>query len=54
MIITTTNPQEIRNQIQKSKKANPSEEIIVRAGDEEFNNTTFLKAADILLEADQR
>lgn len=50
MILQTTNLQEIRNQIQKSKKANSVELIIVKAGDEEFNRKVLeIKGVNILL-----
>lgn len=50
MIISSTNLQEIRNQIQKLKKANPHEKIIIKARDEEFNRKIFeIKGVDILL-----
>jgi RNase P/RNase MRP subunit p30 len=50
MIINTSNLQEIRNQIQKSKKVNPEETIIIRAGDEEFNRKVLeIKGVGILL-----
>jgi len=50
MKISTTNLNEIRNQIQKSKKANPDEIIVVRAGDEEFNRKILeIKGVNILL-----
>ena len=42
--------QEIRNQIQKAKKSNPDESIIVKAGDEEFNRKILeIKGVNILL-----
>lgn len=50
MIISTTNLNEIRNQIQKIKKENKEELIIVRAGDEEFNRKVLeIKEINILL-----
>lgn len=50
MIISTTNLNEIRSQIQKSKKANPDKTIAVRAGDEEFNRKVLeIKEINILL-----
>jgi len=50
MIINTSNFQEIRNQIQKSKKINLTENIVVRAGDEEFNRKILeIKGVNILL-----
>jgi RNase P/RNase MRP subunit p30 len=50
MILQTTNLQEIRNQIQKAKKANSVEPIIVRAGDEEFNRKVLeIKGVNVLL-----
>ena|SRR3989339_944539 len=50
MILQTTNLNEIRNQIQKIKKANKEEIIIVRAGDEEFNRKVLeIKGVNILL-----
>lgn len=50
MILQTPNLNEIKNQIQKSKKANPEEPIIVRAGDEEFNRKVLeIKGVNILL-----
>ena len=50
MILQTTNLNEIRNQIQKAKKSNPEEIIIVRAGDEEFNRKVLeIKGVNILL-----
>jgi len=50
MIIQTTNLKEIRNQIQKIKRTNPEEEIIIKAGDEEFNRKIIeIKRVDILL-----
>ena len=50
MIIQTNNYQEIRNQINKVKKTNKDEIIIVRAGDEEFNRKILeIKGVNILL-----
>ncbi|MBS3079171.1 hypothetical protein J4218_03555 [Candidatus Pacearchaeota archaeon] len=50
MIIQTTNLQEIRNLIQKTKKQTPEEKIIVRADDEEFNRKVLeIKGVNILL-----
>jgi RNase P/RNase MRP subunit p30 len=50
MIISTINLQEIRNQIGKTKKANPEEPIIIKAGDEEFNRKILeIKGVNILL-----
>ena len=50
MIIQTQNTNEIRKQIQKAKKSNPNETIIVRAGDEEFNRKILeIKGVNILL-----
>jgi len=50
MIIKTTNLQEIRNQIQKAKKSNSEEQIVVKAGDEEFNRKVLeIKGVNILL-----
>ena len=50
MIIQTKNTNEIRNQIQKSKKANPDEIIIIKAQDEEFNRKMLeIKGVNILL-----
>jgi len=50
MIIQSTNLQEIRNQIQKAKKSNPNEIIVVRAEDEEFNRKVLeIKQVNILL-----
>ena len=50
MIISTTNLQEIRNQIQKAKKTNINEIIIVKSGDEEFNRKLLeIKGVNILL-----
>ncbi len=50
MIIQTQNLNEIRNQIQKAKKRNINEIIIVKAGDEEFNRKVFeIKGVNILL-----
>ncbi|MEK6859355.1 MAG: hypothetical protein AABX54_00935 [Nanoarchaeota archaeon] len=49
-IINTLNLQEIRNQIQKAKKSNPDEIIIIKAGDEEFNRKVLeIKGVNILL-----
>jgi len=50
MILQTTNLNEIRNAIQKAKKANQVEEIVVKAGDEEFNRKVLeIKGVNILL-----
>jgi RNase P/RNase MRP subunit p30 len=50
MILKTTNLQEIRNTIQKQKKANLEEQITVRALDEEFNRKVLeIKGVNILL-----
>ena len=50
MILQTTNLQEIRNQIQKAKKANSEELIIIKASDEEFNRKVLeIKGVNILL-----
>jgi RNase P/RNase MRP subunit p30 len=50
MILQTTNLQEIRNSIQKAKKSNPEEKIIVKAGDEEFNRKVIeIKGVNIIL-----
>jgi RNase P/RNase MRP subunit p30 len=53
MRLETTNLQEIRNAIQREKKANLEESkdpIIVRAGDEEFNRKVLeIKGVNILL-----
>lgn len=50
MIISTENLTEIRNQIQKIKKTNPKEIIIVKARDEEFNRKVLeIKGVNILL-----
>ena len=50
MLISTTNLQEIKNQIQKAKKANPEEIIIIKAGDEEFNRKVLeIKGVNIIL-----
>jgi RNase P/RNase MRP subunit p30 len=50
MIISTNNLQEIRNQIQKIKKTNPKEIIVVKAGDEEFNRKVLeIKGVNVLL-----
>ena len=50
MLISSTNLQEIRNQIQKSKKSNPEEQIVVKAGDDEFNRKVLeIKQVNILL-----
>ena len=50
MILQTPNLNEIRKQIQKVKKENPKEQIIVRAGDDEFNRKVLeTKEVDILL-----
>lgn len=50
MILQTQNLQEIRNQIQKAKKSNKEELIIVGAGDEEFNRKVLeIKGVNILL-----
>ena len=50
MIIQTTNLQEIRNLIQKTKKQNSDEIIVVRADDEEFNRKVLeIKGVNILL-----
>jgi RNase P/RNase MRP subunit p30 len=49
-MIQTTNFQEIRNQIQKARKVNSEEQIIVKAGDEEFNRKVIeIKGVNILL-----
>ena len=50
MIISTENLTEIRNQIQKIKKTNPKEIIIVKARDEEFNRKVLeIKGVNVLL-----
>jgi ribonuclease P/MRP protein subunit RPP1 len=50
MIISSTNLQQIRNEIQKLKKSNPEETIVVRADDEEFNRKVLeIKGVDVLL-----
>lgn len=50
MIINTINIQEIRNQIQKARKSDKEELIIVKAGDEEFNRKVLeIKGVNILL-----
>jgi RNase P/RNase MRP subunit p30 len=50
MILQTTNLQEIKNQIQKAKKTNSNEIIIIKAGDEEFNRKVLeIKGVNILL-----
>jgi len=50
MILQTTNLNEIRSQIQKQKKANLNEPIVVRACDEEFNRKVLeIKGVNILL-----
>jgi len=50
MIISTENLQEIRNQIQKIKKTNPKEIIVVKARDEEFNRKVLeIKGVNVLL-----
>ena len=50
MILNTTNLQEIRNQIQKIKKSNLEEQIIVKARDDEFNRKVLeIKGVNILL-----
>jgi len=50
MIIQTTNLQEIRNLIQKTKKQNSDEIIVVRADDEEFNRKVLeIKGVNTLL-----
>ena len=50
MIFQTTNLNELRKQIQKLKKQNKEELIIVRAGDEEFNRKVLeIKDVNILL-----
>ena len=50
MILYSTNLQEIRNQILKSKKSNPDEIIVVKAGDEEFNRKILeIKGVNMLL-----
>ena len=51
MIISSTNLQEIRNQIQKVKQTNKEETIIIKAGDEEFNRKVLeIKGINILLD----
>lgn len=50
MILQTSNLNEIRNQIQKAKRLNIDETIIVKAGDEEFNRKVLeIKGVNILL-----
>ena len=50
MIIQTQNIQEIKTQIQKLKKDNIHEEIIIRARDEEFNRKVLeIRDVNILL-----
>jgi RNase P/RNase MRP subunit p30 len=50
MIISITNIQEIKNQTQRAKKANPEEIIVIKAGDEEFNRKVLeIKEVNILL-----
>ncbi|VVB78943.1 Ribonuclease P protein component 3 [uncultured archaeon] len=50
MIISSTNLQEIRNQIVKVKKASPEEQIIVKAIDEDFNRKVMeIKGVNVLL-----
>ncbi len=50
MIINTPNLNEIKSQIQKLKKVNPDETIIIKAGDEEFNRKVLeIKGVNILL-----
>jgi RNase P/RNase MRP subunit p30 len=50
MILQTTNLQEIRSQIQKIKKSNTEEPILVKAQDEEFNRKVLeIKGVNILL-----
>ncbi len=50
MILNTNNLNEIRNLIQKLKKSNLNEIIVVKAGDEEFNRVVLeIKGVNILL-----
>jgi ribonuclease P/MRP protein subunit RPP1 len=50
MIISNNDLNEVRKQIQEIKRKNPSEEIIVRANDIEFNRKILeMKSIDILL-----
>jgi RNase P/RNase MRP subunit p30 len=50
MILKTTNLQEIRNAIQRQKKSDREEPIIVKALDEEFNRKVLeIKGVNILL-----
>lgn len=50
MILQSQNLNEIRKQIEKIKKQNPDELIIVRAGDEEFNRKLLeIKGVNVLL-----
>lgn len=50
MILQTTNTNELRKQIQKSKKTKSEELIIVKAGDEEFNRKVLeIRGVNILL-----
>jgi RNase P/RNase MRP subunit p30 len=49
-ILNTLNVQDLRNQIQKIKKQDKEEPIIVKAGDEEFNRKVLeIKEVNILL-----
>ncbi len=50
MILNAPNIEELRRQIQKIKKQNPEEEIIIKAQDEEFNRKALeIKNVDVLL-----
>ncbi len=50
MIIQTTNLNDIKSQIQKLKKINPNEIVVVKAQDEEFNRIVLeIKGVNILL-----
>lgn len=50
MILQTSNTNEIRKEIQRIKKQNPNEIIIVKAEDEEFNRKVLeIKGVNILL-----
>lgn len=54
MIIQSNNIQEINNLIKKAKKSNPGEQIIIRAGDEDFNRKILeLKQINVLLAPEQ-
>jgi RNase P/RNase MRP subunit p30 len=54
MIIQSQNLNEIRNTIQKAKKLNPDEIIVVKALDEDFNRKIIeMKGVNILLSPEQ-